>query len=98
MLYLSIDVNMSAFGLFWTMYWTLFVRRFVKFADEEAAKNSIVEVNGKFFQGARLSVRRPERTLNAYRGSLAGYTVAAFFFLGEQRCMLGRNIKVCMRV
>lgn len=30
--------------------------RFVKFADEEAAKNSIVEVNGKYFQGAKLSV------------------------------------------
>ena len=30
--------------------------RFVKFANEEPAKNSIVEVNGKYFQGAKLSV------------------------------------------
>lgn len=39
------------------------MHRFVKFADEEAAKNSIVEVNGKYFQGARLSVRGPEPKL-----------------------------------
>ena len=32
------------------------MHRFVKFVDEEAAKNSIVEVNGKYFQGAKLSV------------------------------------------
>lgn len=35
---------------------TFSMHRFVKFVDEEAAKNSIVEVNGKYFQGAKLSV------------------------------------------
>ena len=42
------------------------LHRFVKFADEEAAKNSIVEVNGKYFQGAKLSVCEPEPKQTAY--------------------------------
>ena len=76
--------------------------RFVKFANEEPAKNSIVEVNGKYFQGAKLSVSGlgPGLRLCAYmcvggRGCMLIVQLAVFSYSGNQRSLLGRrSIKV----